>query len=392
MGVELRPLGVMCNITCQYCYQNPQRDAGNLRKRYDVDAMLQALEAEGAPFTLFGGEPLMVPVEDLERLWAYGLEKFGHNSIQTNGTLIDDRHLRLFAQYRVHVGISVDGPGGLNDARWVGSLAKTRSATERTHATIKRLCRQGILPSLIVTLHKGNGLPDAWPQMDRWLFEMEDLGIIRMRLHVLEVDHAAVGDRWAMSDAENASAFNHFFDLERDRLTTLRFDLFDEMRRMLLGQDNATSCVWHACDPYTTEAVRGVEGFGERSNCGRTNKLGIDFSKAESPGFERSWSLWHTPQEAGGCAGCRFFAMCKGQCPGTAVDGDWRNRSTQCSLWMALFERIEAELVLSGCTPLSVDPRRPALERALLQTWEQGRNTSLADLLADMGSVQTSAA
>ncbi len=28
MSVELRPLGVQCNIQCQYCYQNPQRDAG----------------------------------------------------------------------------------------------------------------------------------------------------------------------------------------------------------------------------------------------------------------------------------------------------------------------------------------------------------------------------
>lgn len=30
MSVELRPLGVQCNIKCTYCYQNPLRDAGNL--------------------------------------------------------------------------------------------------------------------------------------------------------------------------------------------------------------------------------------------------------------------------------------------------------------------------------------------------------------------------
>jgi uncharacterized protein len=28
MSVELRPLGVKCNIRCSYCYQDPQREAG----------------------------------------------------------------------------------------------------------------------------------------------------------------------------------------------------------------------------------------------------------------------------------------------------------------------------------------------------------------------------
>src|SRR5579883_575382 len=66
MSVELRPLGVKCNIQCQYCYQNPQRDAGNVLQTYDVAKMQAAIEQEGGPFTLFGGEGLMVPEPDLE--------------------------------------------------------------------------------------------------------------------------------------------------------------------------------------------------------------------------------------------------------------------------------------------------------------------------------------
>jgi uncharacterized protein len=70
MGVELRPLGVNCNIGCQYCYQNPQRDAGNLTRSYDLEAMKRAVLSEGGPFILFGGEPLLMPEDDLETLWA----------------------------------------------------------------------------------------------------------------------------------------------------------------------------------------------------------------------------------------------------------------------------------------------------------------------------------
>ena len=126
MGVELRPLGVNCNITCQYCYQNPQRDAGNLTKHYDLEKMKAAIEQEGGSFTLFGGEPLLLPEDDLEYLWAWGLEKYGSNGMQTNGTLINDNHIRMFKQYKVMVGISIDGPRDLNDIRWAGSIEKTR--------------------------------------------------------------------------------------------------------------------------------------------------------------------------------------------------------------------------------------------------------------------------
>jgi uncharacterized protein len=79
------------------------------------------------------------------------------------------------------------------------------------------------------------------------------------------------------------------------------------MRNLLQGRDERTTSVWNGCDPLTTQAVRGVEGNGQRTNCGRTNKSGIDYRKADAPGFERYLSLYLTPFEAGGCQGCRFF-------------------------------------------------------------------------------------
>ena len=116
-------------------------------------------------------------------------------------------------------------------------------------------------------------------------------------------------------------------------LTRLRFDVFSDMRRLLRGQDESVTCVWAACDPYTTRAVRGIGGNGQRSNCGRTYKEGIEFAEAVTEGFERYLALYQTPQAVGGCQGCRFFLMCKGECPGTAIDHDWRNRPTARSGW-----------------------------------------------------------
>ena len=190
MSIEVRPLGVKCNIQCQYCYQNPQRDAGNIPNTFDLPKMKAALERAGSHFTIFGGEPLLVPEHVLEELWAFGLERFGTNGIQTNGTLINDRHIALFKKYKVIVGISVDGPDDLNDVRWAGSVELTREATAKTHAAIERLVREGLTPSLIVTLHRNNATADKLPRMRDWFRYLDTLGITSVRLHDLEIEES----------------------------------------------------------------------------------------------------------------------------------------------------------------------------------------------------------
>jgi uncharacterized protein len=170
--VELRPLGVQCNLQCHYCYQHPQRDAGLSARVYDMDRMKAGLLAEGRPFNLFGGEPLLVPKEDLEEIWRWGLEHFGRNKVQTNATLIDDDHIRMFRDYRVHVGVSIDGPGPLNDARWFGTLERTRTATAKTEAALARLCAENLRPSIILTLHRGNASGTNLSALLSWVTQM----------------------------------------------------------------------------------------------------------------------------------------------------------------------------------------------------------------------------
>jgi uncharacterized protein len=386
MSVELRPLGVNCNISCQYCYQNPQRDAGNLTKHYDVEQMKASIEQEGVSFTLFGGEPLLVPEDDLENLWAWGLEKYGTNGIQTNGTLINDNHIHMFKKYKVMVGISIDGPGALNDARWAGSLEKTRDQTTKVETAINRLLKEGIVPSLIVTLHRNNTTQDKLPLMHDWLRGLDQIGIQSVRLHILEVESSAVQSKYALTQLENIQALLSFAELESE-LKNMNLDVFRDMENMLLSSDTYTTCIWRGCDPYTTSAVRGVEGKGQRSNCGRTNKDGIDFVKADSPGYERYLALYQTPQEYGGCKNCRFFLMCKGQCPGTAIDGDWRNKTEHCHVWMQLFEHLETRLQQQGKTPISLDPNLHYLEENMISDWQAGINPSLNDKLNEMRAI-----
>jgi uncharacterized protein len=379
MSVEVRPLNVLCNIQCQYCYQNPIRDADNISTSYDLDKIKKAVADEGRAFSLFGGEPLLVPLRDLEDLWAWGYERFGHNSIQTNGTLISDDHIRLFRQYHVQVGISMDGPGELNDVRWHGNLARTRESTAKSQAAIERLCREELNPALIITLHRVNARKDRLSALLQWVRDLYATGVTGFRLHLLESESAAIRATYGLTTRENIDALTAFMELSRE-IPDLDLDLFSDIKNLLKGDDQKVSCVWGACDPYTTRAVRGIEGQGQKSNCGRTNKDGIDFVKASIEGFERYIALYHTPQESFGCQDCRFFLMCKGQCPGTAVDGDWRNRSEHCEIWMSIFEMLESELQAEGTLPLSLSPKRLEMEKLAIERWSEGRQISLRRL------------
>ncbi|WP_084134524.1 radical SAM protein [Paenibacillus harenae] len=383
MTVELRPLGVSCNISCTYCYQGHQREAGNIGKKYDLDKMFRSVEREGRPFTLFGGEPLILPVEDLETIFRWGLEKYGKNQIQTNGILINDEHIRLFQTYNVDVGISIDGPGKLNDLRWQHNLSKTRANTEKTMENIRRICKEHRAPGLIITLHRLNAVTERLPRLVEWVRELDTLGVPSVRLHLLEIESELIRHRYSLSDEENIKCLLTFADLQEE-LTQLRLDVLEEMTNQLLGKDHGTSCVWHSCDPYTTQSVRGIEGNGQSSNCGRTNKDGVDYIKANKTGFERYLSLYHTPQEYGGCKDCRFFVMCKGQCPGTAIDGDWRNRSELCRVWKELFVYIEDKLVRKGFSPLSLQPLRFTVEKKMLEQWERGKQTTIQSIMRDL--------
>ena len=146
------------------------REAGNFGdKEYNMEAMLRALKIEGGHFTIFGGEPLLTDIEDLETFFKFGFENYGRCNVQTNGSLITDAHIDLFKKYAVHIGMSVDGPEELNDTRWAGSLKKTRLMTQRSMEAIKKLSEAGIPPAIILTIHQKNGLPKHRKKMTEWL-------------------------------------------------------------------------------------------------------------------------------------------------------------------------------------------------------------------------------
>jgi len=327
MTVEYLPVGIACNISCKYCYQDPMRDAGNINVPRQWPKVKEVLTRYGTDFSVFGGEPLLTPIDHLREVFEFGYSNFGKNGIQTNGSLITDEHIALFQEFNVHVGISIDGPRDMNLVRCSLTL------TDRTERAIDILCAANRPPSLIITIHKGN---NDLQRLVGWLTSLQEQGIRSFNFHELEVECGK--EHIALSEDRNIETFLELY--EWSKKTNTYASPFIDIQKLLTTENPNVSCVWNACDPLTTAAVQGVNPDGVMSNCGRTNKDGINWVKADTPGTERYLSLYYTPQEYGGCRGCKYFAFCKGHCPGTAINGDWRNRTVNCKLWYTLFERI----------------------------------------------------
>lgn len=376
MTIEVLPVGTRCALSCRMCYQGSVRAAGNQESDdYDMEAMKKALAKENHRFSVFGGEPLLMPIDDLEELWRWGKERFGQNSVQTSATCVTERHFEMFKKYKVSVGVSLEGPGELNDIRWAGTSEKTREATKRAEEVVDRLLEEGHVPSLITTLSRGNAAPGRLPRLLDWYRDLDSRGLRHVNLHLLEIEDETVRQEWALTEEENIRALTACADLQ-PHLRQLRFQPITDMAQLLLGNDASTTCNWNACDPYTTRAVRGINGQGHLVNCGRTNKAGVEMQKADCELLVRPVALYHVPQEAGGCQDCRYWYACKGSCPGQGIGRDWRRKTEHCGTLQRVFDSLETRLASLGFRPVSSDePRRKATETKMLEAFSAGDPT-----------------
>ncbi|MCH5238781.1 MAG: anaerobic sulfatase-maturation protein [Muribaculaceae bacterium] len=127
-AVMAKPVGSACNLRCKYCYylekgKYYKNEEANLMGDETLENFIRQYCAsqptEKLIFNWHGGEALIRPlnfyrkVMELEEKYAGGREVC--NTIQTNGTLINEEWCEFLQQAGWLVGVSVDGPQHLHD-------------------------------------------------------------------------------------------------------------------------------------------------------------------------------------------------------------------------------------------------------------------------------------
>jgi uncharacterized protein len=123
----VKPTSADCNLRCTYCFylKKSQLYPDSTKHRMSdevLEKMISSYLATDQPVYAFGwqgGEPTLMGLEFFKKVVAlqekYGAGKVISNSLQTNGTLLDDTFAQFLAKYKFLVGISLDGGADIHN-------------------------------------------------------------------------------------------------------------------------------------------------------------------------------------------------------------------------------------------------------------------------------------
>lgn len=351
-----------CNIDCDYCYL-PHRNDRSVMPIETVRAALRFVfddDLNAPDFTVVwhAGEPLVLRPDWYRRAFAavrdaapLGLAL--PHAIQTNGMLIDDRWCDLFLEFGVRVGVSLDGPPRLHDAR-----RKTRSG-EGTHARVMRgvdfLRRRGV-PFHVICVVGAASLDAAKELMG--FFEAE--GITRVGFNIEEIEGPARSSTLERPGADEAFARFFACAVERARLASPRIAIRERdglvalIESPIYGKSGYNS--QNAPFAIVTVSSRGELFTFSPELAGLTDARFGNFSIGSLPEVNLRAALrspvframWQDIER--GVANCRetcaYFDLCLGGAPINKLSENGSFASTE-TMYCRLAHKAVADVVLS---------------------------------------------
>lgn len=126
--VLAKPAGSTCNLNCAYCFYLKKeglypgsrfRMSDEVLENY-ISQLIESHRTDNVTVAWQDGEPTLMGVDFYRRAIAIQ-EKYRRpgmtfeNTLQTNGTLLNDEWCEFLRENDFLVGISIDGPGELHD-------------------------------------------------------------------------------------------------------------------------------------------------------------------------------------------------------------------------------------------------------------------------------------
>jgi uncharacterized protein len=159
-----KPAGPCCNLRCEYCFYCEKKAYFPENRVFRMsDDVLEAYTREyiesqpgsAVTFDWQGGEPTLLGVDffqralDLQR--KYGKGKQIANTLQTNGTLLDEAWCAFLARNNFLVGLSMDGPEAVHDAFRVD--ADGRPTLSGVLDSFRMMQRHGVEINVLATVN-----------------------------------------------------------------------------------------------------------------------------------------------------------------------------------------------------------------------------------------------
>lgn len=348
-----------CNLDCTYCYvynrgdeswktRTPvisERVVRQLARRIQdhcSDHRLSCFTVE-----LHGGEPLLLGKRRMRQLLEILSQEAGVElrfTLQTNGVLLDEEWVDLFARYDLSFGISLDGPPKVADRR--RPMRKDGSgSTQRVINNIHRLARDSAAFSRLF----GGCLCVIDPDTDGaalvdWFAEQE---IEAVDFLLPDGNRANLPEGWTGVEPYRRfliSAFDHWYGMG-ERAPRIR--KFEQMLTGLLGGRVVLDALGGALEQMCVVETDGSIGVSDVARlCGgdfSTDIMNI-FDHPLEAHAER-YRLGDVQAVSRRCAACGQLAACGGGYLPHRFDGTgFDNPSLYCEALFAVGERMTESL------------------------------------------------
>lgn len=195
-----------CNIDCTYCYLPNRNSKAVVSKQTLLNLFSQVFTSgwfeDCLPVVWHAGEPLVLRPEfyrdafrTIDRLKPAGLAV--KHAFQTNGTLIDEAWCSFFAEEKVDVGVSIDGPRYFHDRNRL--TRGGRGTFDKTITGIRAL-RRAQIPFHVISVLSSQSMSAPREMFDFYVEE----GIREVCFNVEESEGAHVSRSFADEGIETA--------------------------------------------------------------------------------------------------------------------------------------------------------------------------------------------
>ena len=331
-----------CNLACRYCHIHKMREtASKPITLFQADQLFQWIagyarrhKVNTVDILWHGGEPLLIPSDDMCRIIMMYTDIFAQNgikctsSIQSNLLLLDPKKVGIIKRYfNATIGFSYDYhssercfPNGTNASKQIWDKALWAKEQGLNVGCITQITEDNVDEVENVYEHfRNNGIGFKFSRLrntDKYIS--------------------------ALSDEAYIESVKRLFDLWiNDIPQKITISNFVEYIRMLIGVRSSSCCYQPQCN------VLSFAGNGEITFCDRTdisnylgNYLTDSFSMIDSriTTLRLRTRLEHNSK----CKQCHYFSICNGGCPMNRLSG-WDHH--ECSYTKSILQYISAYLL-----------------------------------------------
>lgn len=364
-----------CNFSCTYCYMDESAEKGflsdeTLENIIEQVTYVNKLRNSDPKFIWHGGEPLLMKKDFYEKLLEFQ-RKHNHNeldlfrltldnetyllisdkvrsarnSVQSNGSLITDEIAAYFKEKSISIGLSLDGPGEIND------LTRQYSDGKGSYDSVisgLRLCKEKQIGGGIITVLNKNNID----KMDE-LYDFYKENNLSPKINPLiksgnaEKNYEDLG----ITPKEYGQALITLFDKwYYDKDTKISIDPLDEMIGNIYSKDTKSCNFSNNCQ----ESFVSIGPQGDIYPCGRFDgiqefKLGNINKDSLNEILDsdlRKSLLSRNHLDIAGCAKCEYGDICHGGCMHNAYmhTGNIMDKDYYCQSYKMIFSHIKNEI------------------------------------------------